>query len=534
MNPQRCSSSLSVTGNFIPASSRSQLTRISDVVTLWAERSPNLPALVEAGGSWTYTQLASAIADTQIWLSNSGVRPGDRVMIVCENCRAFVAMLFAITNLDAWPVLVNARLSANEVDTIRDHCYARLTVYTIGVSPHAANHAERHGASIHELGDAGSVAVSGLNENVEPETVDADPQERVAALIYTSGTTGVPKGVMLTHKNLLFMASASSKIRKLTPNDRLYSILPMSHAVGLSVVLLGGLLSCASVYPSPRFDPMTARRTMEKERLTIVLGVPAMFAQMVEYAKLRGLKRLELPHLRIISSSGAPLHPATKAAVEELFGLVLHNGYGITECSPTIAQAVPEEPRSDTSVGKILPGLEVKFVDPEGGEVGPGEVGELRVRGRNVMKGYYRAPEETAAVIDSEGWFNTRDLARIEEGFLFIVGRTKELIVHRGFNVYPAEVEAAISAHPSVARCAVIGRRRNGDEEVIAFVQPVALATVGPAELAEHAASRLAGYKRPAEIHIVQELPVTPTGKIAKNELAKLFADPVTAGTPQA
>lgn len=503
-------------------------TRIGDIVTLrTAENAPDLPALVEASGSWTYRELQGAVVDAQVWLAKSGVRPGDRVMIVCQNCRAFVATLLAVSNLDAWPVLVNAQLSANELDRIRDHSGARVSLYTVSASPHANEHAKRHGSSNHELRDAGLIAISTVNESVKPEPVDANPGERVAALIYTSGSTGAPKGVMLTHKNLLFMASESSKIRKLSPDDRLYGILPMSHAVGLSVVLLGGLLSGASIYLSPRFDPMTARNALEKERLTVALGVPAMFAQMVEYAKLRGVKRMELPHLRIISSSGAPLHPVTKTAVEELFGLTLHNGYGITECSPTIAQAIPDELRTDTSVGRVLPGVEVKFVGADGNEVGLSEIGELRVRGPNVMKGYYRAPEETAAAIDSLGWFNTRDLARLEDGALFIVGRTKDLIVHRGFNVYPAEVEAAITTHPLVSRCAVIGLRRNGDEEVIAFVQPIAGATLDPKDLGAHVATRLSSYKWPAEIHIVSGMPLTPTGKIAKNELANRLIDAV-------
>ncbi len=495
--------------------------RVGDVVAPWAEHSPDHLALVEASGAWSYRQLASVIAETQSWLIRSGVRPGDRVMIVCENCRAFVAIFLALAALDAWPVLVNARLSPREIDDVRDHCGARRVIYMTSVSPHAMAHAKRHGAVIGDVLNLGSIGVADLNENVEPEPLDANVAERVGALIYTSGTTGVPKGVMLTHRNLLFVAAVSARIRSLTPGDRLYGILPMSHAVGLSVVLLGTLLSGATLYLSPRFDPMTARTALEKDQVTVALGVPYMFAQLLQYAEMRGLRSLRLPALRIISSSGAPLQPGLKMATESLFGLVLHNGYGITECSPTIAQTRIETPRTDTSVGPVFPGVQVKLVGSDRKPVGPGEVGELQVRGPSVMKGYYRAPKETAAVIDAEGWFSTGDLARLEEGHLFIVGRAKDLIVHFGFNVYPAEVEAVLNSHPAVANSAVIGRSLEADEEIVAFVQLVPNATLTANELAEHAARSLAPYKRPASIVFTASLPVTPTGKVAKAELLK-------------
>jgi long-chain acyl-CoA synthetase len=344
-------------------------------------------------------------------------------------------------------------------------------------------------------------------------------------LIYTSGTTGLPKGVMLTHRNLLFVAAVSAKIRSLTPNDRLYGVLPMSHAVGLSVVLLGTLLSGATLYLSHRFDPVAALATMEKDRLTVVLGTPAMFSLLVDYAKLKKLTALKFPALRIISSSGAPLQPVVKTQVESLFGMVLHNGYGVTECSPNISQAVVGEVRSDTSVGRVLPGVEVRLV-MDGKPVAPGEVGELHVRGPNVMKGYYHAPEETAAAVDTEGWFNTRDLARLENGSLFIVGRTKELIVRFGLNVYPAEVEAVLNSHPAVVRSAVVGRSvegTKGDEEVIAFVQLKPEHSLPESEIAQHAAQHLAPYKRPSQIVLVPTMPLTPTGKVVKGELAKML-----------
>ena len=499
--------------------------RISDLVNPGAGNSGDVPALVEPSGSWTYSQLADVKAEARTWIASLGVRPGDRVMIVFENCRAFVAILLALAELDAWPVLVNARLSAREADEIRVHSGARRVLYTTAASHHAREHAKRCGASTHDAGALGHIAVSVVDEKVVPEPVDSDVSQRVAAMIYTSGTTGKPKGVMLTHRNLLFVASVSAQIRSLARQDRLYGVLPMSHAVGLSVVLLGALISGASLYLTPRFDPVATLNLLEKESLTVALGAPGMFSVLVDYAKLKGIKRLELPGLRIISSSGAPLQPNLKAQVEELFGMPLYNGYGVTECSPNISQAVVGEHRTDTSVGRVLPGVEVRFVGPDQNQVPEGEIGELWVRGPNVMKGYYRAPEETAAVINPEGWFNTRDLAYLKDGYLFIVGRTKDLIIRFGENVYPAEVEAALNSHPAVLRSAVIGRSvdgAQGGEEVVAFVQPRPGSTISEAQLSQHAAQHLAPYKRPSKILLVPDMPLTPTGKVIKGELTKL------------
>jgi acyl-CoA synthetase (AMP-forming)/AMP-acid ligase II len=502
-----------------PSKTPADLTRISDVVTRWAECSPGHPALVESSGSWTYWRLASAILDTQAWLRKLGIRPGDRVMIVGENCRAFVTILLATAGMDAWPVLVNARLSPREIDEIQKHSGARRVLFTISISANAAEHAKRRGAAVEERDGFGSVGIGPLNQETEPESLDTNITDRVAALIYTSGTTGVPKGVMLSHRNLLFMAEGSAKVRSVSPEDRLYGVLPMSHAVGLSVVLLGSLIAGASLYLTPRFDPMTARVMLEKDRITLLLGTPAIFTQLLQYAKLRKLSSLTFPSLRIISSSGAPLDAATKAGIESLFGMVLHNGYGVTECSPTVALTRPEAPRTDTSIGPMFPGVDIKLVGSDGQAAPAGGVGELRVRGPNIMKGYYRAPEETAAAIDPEGWFNTRDLARLEDGNLFIVGRTKDLIVHRGFNVYPAEVESVLNAHPEVVQSAVVGLSVAGDEEIIAFVQLLPETALTPSDLAEYAGQHLAPYKRPSQIVIVQAMPTTASGKIAKAEL---------------
>jgi long-chain acyl-CoA synthetase len=499
--------------------------RICDVIGPWVNQAPDYPALVEASGTWSYRQLASAISEAKTWLRELGVRPGDRVMLVCENCRASVAILLALAGLDAWPVLVSTNLSARELDEIRDHCGPRRVFYFFTTARKAREHAERHAADLVDAGILGSLAVGTLDSTVEPEPLDEEVPQRVAAMIYTSGTTGLPKGVMLTHRNLLFVAAVSAKIRSLNPEDRMYGALPMSHAVGLSVVLLGGLISGATLYLAPRFDPFAAITTIEKERLTVVLGAPALFSLLVDYAKLRGLKSLNFPELRIISSSGAPLQPSLKAKVEELFGMTLHNGYGVTECSPNIAQAVVGERRADTSVGRVLPGVEIQLVGPDEKPVAEREIGELWVRGPNVMKGYYNAPEDTAQAINSDGWFNTRDLARLMDGYLFIEGRTKELIVRFGHNVYPAEVEAVLNAHCGIARSAVVGRTvlgTAGGEEVIAFVQPKAGSAIEEADIAQYAAQHLAPYKWPSHILIVSDMPLTLSGKVVKGELSKL------------
>ncbi len=346
--------------------------RISDVVKRWAEQSPDHKAVADPNGSWTYGELDRIISQTAEWLRGCGVRVGDRVMVVGENCRQFAAILLAVSSLDAWPVPVNAHLSAREIDEVRDHCGARRVIYTTSVSLHATEHATRHGAlidevKINEVTDLGQIGLGSLNENVDPEPIETDVGSRVAALIYTSGTTGVPKGVMLSHNNLIFSAGGAAKIRSLSPGDCLYGILPLSHIVGLSIVFLGTLLSGATIYFDPRFDPMNARLTLERERITVMLGVPSMFSQFLQYAKLRKLQSLQLPALRIISCSGAPLPPTIKSSVEALFGLPLHHGYGITECSPNIAQVrIDVPPREDNSVGPMFPGVEARLVGQDG------------------------------------------------------------------------------------------------------------------------------------------------------------------------
>jgi long-chain acyl-CoA synthetase len=253
--------------------------------------------------------------------------------------------------------------------------------------------------------------------------------------------------------------------------------------------------------------------------VSLMFGVPTLYQRLLEYKATAGLNALPRGRLRGLYVAGAPLDPTLKATIEKEFGQPLLNAYGITECAPGISGVRAEAPRQDTSVGTILPGIEVRLVGTGGEPVADGEVGELHVRGPNVMRGYYRAAEATAAAIDGEGWFNTGDLARFAGEALFIAGRTKELIIRSGFNVYPAEVEAVLNAHPAVGQSAVIGRAVHANEEVVAYVQLLPGATATKDDLMAHAARHLTAYKRPSEIVILEALPASSTGKILKHRL---------------
>jgi acyl-CoA synthetase (AMP-forming)/AMP-acid ligase II len=497
--------------------------RISDVIKPFVRQTPDHPALVQGDVTWTYAELAAVVADAALILQLYEVRPGDRVMIVSENSLALVALILAASELDAWSVVVNPRLSAREVDLIREHSGARRVFYTIEVSDAARQHAERHDADIAVLRGLGTLGVGPLNRDTVPEPVEVDRSRQVAALVYTSGTTGNPKGVMLTHRNLLFSARITSAQRD--PTDKAYCVLPISHIVGYSAILVASLMVGATVQLVPRYDPAALVSAIVNDGITLIFGVPATYQRLLEYKAVAGIERLPRGKLRRLAVAGAPLDVTLKSKIEVELGLPLRNGYGITECAPAIAGVRPESPRSDDAVGSLITGIEARLVRPGGGTVAPGEVGELHVRGPNVMRGYYRAPEATEAVIDADGWFNTGDLARFENDILYIVGRTKELIIRSGFNVYPPEVEAVLNEHPAVVQSAVIGRSVPGNEEVVAFVQLFPGSAATPADLMAHAARLLTPYKRPSEIIVADALPAGSTGKILKHHLAEAARD---------
>ena len=303
-----------------------------------------------------------------------------------------------------------------------------------------------------------------------------------------------------------------------------YLALPLSHIFGL-VTLCAVCFAQGSMRLEARFSAERLYEALMRD-VTLLPAVPQMHAHLFHYARAHGMPKYDKGLLRYVSSGGAPLDPAWKREAEEFYGLALQNGYGLTECAAGVCATRSEISDPDVSVGVPMLGsaLALEF-DAPGADREAG-IGEVLVRGPQVMKGYFRDPEQTAAVLDETGAFHTGDLGRIDDqGRLHIVGRTKELIIRSGFNVYPVEVEAALTEHPDVIVAGVVGRSVEGNEEVLAFVKTAPDSRLTEAGLRAHLKARLAPYKRPSHIVIAHDLPAAPTGKILKSQLIPHFAD---------
>jgi acyl-CoA synthetase (AMP-forming)/AMP-acid ligase II len=477
-------------------------------------------ALVDFDGkSVSYGSLRAQAGELAQVMREHGVRGGDRVVLIAENSVFYAAMVFAASQLDVWLTLVNARQSADEIAAIEAHATPRAVFYTHEVSAAAQAHAARMGAVQIGTLECGAVWATPVRD-VDVEPVDAGG-DQVAVLLYTTGTTSAPKGVMLTHANLLFSASNSARFNRLLPSDRVVGVLPGTHIYALASVILPALIAGASLQMVARFDP-GAVLGMLRAGATRFPAVPQMFAAIMQYLDERG-EDLNAPALVNLVTGGAPLDPGLKARVEKVFGLPLNNGYGLTETSPSVASTHNDAPRDDVGVGVPYSWIEVRLW-----EANSDGIGEVQVRGKNVMKGYYRDPVRTAEVMTEDGFFRTGDLGRFDDGGgLHIVGRLKELIIRSGFNVHPPEIEAMLSKHPAVYQAAVVGRNVPGNEEILAFVK--ASGTVSEAELKTWMREHLVAYKVPSHVFIIDEYPAAATGKILKHKILGHFADLIAA-----
>lgn len=495
--------------------------RIHDLISMHLPRLADHPVFIEGTRTWTYGEFQATLTALAAFLRDSGLQAGDRLMIVGENSVAQVAAIMAASTLDAWAVIVNARLSPREIAAIQDHCDPRLMFFTHAASDDARDHGAAREAAVHQIAGIDFSCTPARAEAIA-EPVCADSRDQVAALIYTTGTTGNPKAVMLTHSNLGFTSATSRASRSTGEDDVIYAALPMSHVYGLTTVVLSALWGGATVHLAARFDARHLLHALA-DGLTFFMGVPAMYLRLL--ALHEAGDTVVAPRLRFVHCGGAPLDAALKNRVEAMFKLPINNGYGMTEASPTITVVPYNQRCDDMTVGYAIPGLETRVVDEQGQIVPQGEVGELQIRGPNVMKGYYKAPEQTAAVLSPDGWLSTNDLVRqAPDSAFYVMGRLKDLIIRSGFNVYPSEVEAALNAHPSVVQSCVVGKQVDSDEQVVAYIEVDPQVPFDAAALSAFVSERLAPYKRPQIIVPVERLPAAQSGKILKKAVQEMAA----------
>ncbi|TEA69999.1 long-chain fatty acid--CoA ligase [Pollutimonas harenae] len=500
---------------------------IHEIPQQQAERQPDAICLYpEAAEPIRYGQLWQHIVDAADWMRSLGVSSGHKVMIVGENCPEMIVMLFACSTLGAWPISVNARLSSREIETIARHSDPTLTFFTARCSDAASAHAETYAAQACESRafPAGNRAAL-QNPTTPPEA--AELAQAVATLVYTSGTTGAPKGVMVTHKGLLHFAAVSAMSRRMQAHDIAYAALPVSHIFGIATVLMATFQAGASLVLRAKFDVSDVLGSLADPGISILQGVPTMFVRVLSATTGQG--PITAPALRYVYTGGAAMDMALKAKVEALFNLPLHHGYGITEYAGSMFITDIDHPRRDSATGHAVEGVELQIVLDGVPVTQPGDKGDILIRGPGTMLGYYRNPEQTAKALLPGGWLHTGDIGYVDaDGALFITGRSKDLIIRSGFNVYPQEVEAVINAFPGIRLSAVVGKPQDdGNEEVIAFYEPDAGQSIDLPALAQYLVDHLAPYKRPARMIAIKQIPTTMSGKIQKNPLrAQLLKAP--------
>jgi long-chain acyl-CoA synthetase len=490
-----------------------------------AHATPDRPVAVFDGGQLTYRELDQASDRLAAALAAAGIEPGDRVALQLPNIPQFLISYFGILKAGGVVVPLNVLLRAPEIAFHLGDSGARVLITWAGVLAEAAKGAEAAGTGA--IYAVGAAAGSGpaiaferlLDGTAPPREMAARQPTDTAVIVYTSGTTGRPKGAELTHIQLYMNADIPGRLFDVQPDDIVITVLPLFHVFGLSSILDVCVRFGCTMSLIPRFTPAAVLAAIQRDRATIFEGVPTMFADLLSCPDL---DRYDLSSLRVAISGGASIPAPVLDAFEERFGLVILEGYGMTETASTTTFNVSAEERRPYSVGKPIWGTQTQVWDDEGRPLPPGSnhVGEVVTRGLHVMKGYWRNPEATAAAFTGD-WLHTGDLGYVDrDGFLFIVSRKKELIIRGGYNVYPSEIENVLHAHPAVAEAAVVGvpDERLG-EEVMAVVILRAAMDLTEQELHAYCRARLAVYKCPRIFQFRTELPKNTLGKVMKDEL---------------
>jgi len=481
-------------------------------------------AFISRGQPTTYGELRSSVADLRAGLVALGVRPGDRVAILSANNWFFAVTYLAVLSAGAVVVPLNPASPAAEIRA--ELTAVGATVAIVGPNGRDAMAGIGQGATRVEhvivpdgVELAGAIPMDTLLGGTPVDPVERHPDD-LAVLIFTAGTSGAPRAAKLSHGNLLANLEQMQRHpgRALNPSDVSLGVLPMFHIFGLNVLLGLSLFAGGTVVLVERFDPASALDSIRDHGITLIAGAPPMFSS---WANMSGADPSAMRTVRLAVSGAAPLPPEVAEAFEARYSIPVFQGYGLTEAAPTVTSSVVGGAAKPGSIGLPLPGLEVRLVDEEGEDALAGDAGEIWVRGPNVFSGYWEDEVASAAVLTPDGWLRTGDIAVVDDdGFLYIVDRSKDLIIVSGFNVYPAEVEEALAEHPGIEQVAVVGMPHpHSGESVKAFVVQAGGHHLEEDQVIEFCAGRLARYKCPTKVTFLDELPLGTGGKLLRRQL---------------
>ncbi|MES5823402.1 long-chain fatty acid--CoA ligase [Streptomyces sp. RG80] len=497
------------------------MANLATFLTETAARQPQRPALRLGPVSVSYAELDERSAQAAALLRAEGVAPGDRVALMLPNVPEFVVLYYGALRAGAIVVPLNPLLKERETAYHLTDSGAVL-LFEWHQAPGEGGQGAATAGVRHIAVETSSFAARLAGHEPLTEVAPTAPDD-VAVLLYTSGTTGKPKGAALTHAGLRHNTEVmETRVARMTSDDVVVGCLPLFHIFGQICTMSVAVRSGASLTLVPRFEPRAVLDAIARDRATVFEGVPTMYAALLQHPT-----DADVSTLRMCISGGASLPVEVLHAFEKRFGCAVLEGFGMSETSPVVTFNHVDRPRKAGSIGTPIQDVEVRLLDDKGQDVGDGEIGELAVRGPNVMKGYWNRPEETAIAIP-DGWLRTGDLGRRDEdGYLYIVDRKKDMIIRGGYNVYPREIEEVLHEHPAVGLAAVVGvpHQELGEEIAAAVVlRPGAQAT--PEELQQHVKERVAAYKYPRAVWLMDSLPTGPSGKILKREISAPTAQP--------
>jgi long-chain acyl-CoA synthetase len=446
-------------------------------------------------------------------LASKGIGRGDRVCVMLPNVPHFPMVYYAVLRLGAIVVPMNVLLTSREIKHYMTDSGAKLILVWNDFAPEAVTAGEEAGVEVLPVETGPFLEMVGASDPVE-EIAEVEPDD-TAVVLYTSGTTGQPKGAELTHNNIRSNVESCLSLFDPTNEDVVFGGLPLFHIFGQTVTMNVVISVGGEVTLLPRFDADKALEIVERDKVTIFMGVPTMYAAMLHSPKR---KDYDISSLRLCVSGGAALPMEILSAFEKELGSPIIEGYGLSETSPVASFGRLDMEQKPGTIGVPIDGVQMRVVDEEGNELPPGEKGELQIKGPNVMKGYWNMPEATAKAIDPDGWFSSGDIATVDEdGYFSIVDRKKEMILRGGYNVYPREIEEVLYEHPAIREAAVIGIPHDDlGEEICAVVSLKEGESVEADEIQAFVKEQVAAYKYPRHIEIIDDLPKGPTGKIFK------------------